>query len=223
MGQLEGVLWDMDGTSTDSAPTWRAAILVAAEELGINWDRSDQEAIHGHGMWAVAARFRSKGVRIEDISIVALIERHATELARSFVPVWLPGVQEILRTCAEAGIRCGLVTMTGRTAADAILEKLDPTLFEVIISGSDVSRPKPDPEPYMKGIEALGVSPRSCLAIEDSFVGVNSAVAAGLTTIVVNAPQSLSLSQDVIRWTTLQGKTVEDLRQVHSSALALKG
>ncbi len=216
--RLQGVLWDMDGTSTDSAPVWNAAIRAAADDLGIVWTDADQAVIRGHGMWAVAARFRSKRPGLVDASVVASIERLAVSLAASSAPVWLPGVQEMLTECAEAGVRCALVTMSGREAVEAILEALDASLFEVIVSGSDVTEPKPAPEPYLKGLEALGLSGRSCLAIEDSFVGITSAVSAGLTTLAVNAPPTAVVPGPVIRWPSLAGKGIADLRRVHSAS-----
>ncbi|GAA5153022.1 HAD family phosphatase [Microbacterium pseudoresistens] len=219
--ELRGVLWDMDGTSTDSAPLWDAAILGAAEELGVEWTGADQAVIRGHGMWAVAARFRKKGATPNEGAVVSRIERIAAMLAATSAPVWLPGVREMLIACADAGIRCALVTMSGREALEAILRALDPGLFEVIVSGSDVTEPKPSPQPYLRGLDALGLPAASCLAIEDSVVGVTSSVAAGLTTIAVNAPSTIVESDSLVRWPSMAGRSVAELRSVHTSAAAL--
>ncbi|MGB3376525.1 MAG: HAD family phosphatase [Microbacterium sp.] len=217
-GRLRGVLWDMDGTSINSASVWNAAIRTAATEVGIAWNDSDDAAVRGHGMWSVAARFQMKNADLSDAErTVAQIERFTVDLAATARPVWLPGVQEMLTACADEGVRCALVTMSGRESVEAILGALDLDLFEVIISGSDVVKPKPAPEPYLRGLDALGLTADSCVALEDSFVGITSAVSAGLTTIAVNAPSSVHISGPVTRWDTLAGRTLGDLREVHAA------
>ena len=60
-----------------------------------------------------------------------------------------------------------------------------PDVLTRIVSHDDVSRAKPDPEPYLAGARLLGVPPRDCVAVEDSEPGVESAVAAGMTVVVV--------------------------------------
>jgi beta-phosphoglucomutase-like phosphatase (HAD superfamily) len=51
--------------------------------------------------------------------------------------------------------------------------------FDAVVTAEDVSRTKPDPEPYLRAAEQLGVSTQFCVAIEDSRNGVRSAKAAG--------------------------------------------
>jgi len=55
----------------------------------------------------------------------------------------------------------------------------------VIVTGSEVIRHKPHPEPYLTAARLLGVDPVRCVAIEDSPTGTASAVAAGCTVVVV--------------------------------------
>lgn len=51
--------------------------------------------------------------------------------------------------------------------------------LEFIISNQDVSRPKPDPEMYVKAITKLGLSPQECLIVEDNENGLRAAHASG--------------------------------------------
>jgi len=57
--------------------------------------------------------------------------------------------------------------------------------FDLLITGDDVVRGKPDPEPFLKAAAALGVDPVRCLALEDSHNGVRAAHAAGMMTVMV--------------------------------------
>jgi HAD superfamily hydrolase (TIGR01509 family) len=52
--------------------------------------------------------------------------------------------------------------------------------IHVVITGDDVSSPKPSPEGYLLGALRLGVAPNRCLAIEDSRDGWLAATAAGM-------------------------------------------
>ena len=58
-------------------------------------------------------------------------------------------------------------------------------VVEVMITGDDVVRPKPDPEIYQRALHELGVGPQAAMAVEHSKVGFHTARSAGLATIVV--------------------------------------
>lgn len=58
--------------------------------------------------------------------------------------------------------------------------------FSTIVSADDVEHPKPHPEPYLLAMKRLSVLPDECVIVEDSPVGVRSAVASGARVIQVN-------------------------------------
>lgn len=72
------------------------------------------------------------------------------------------------------------------TANLRVLEIEDEIKF--FISGADVRGGKPHPEPYEQALSRLGLPPESCLAVEDSLTGVESAAAAGIATIAWPLP-----------------------------------
>ena len=57
--------------------------------------------------------------------------------------------------------------------------------FETIIAKEDVTSPKPHPEPYLRALKRLRISPKSAVAFEDSPIGLASARAAGLKVFAV--------------------------------------
>lgn len=59
------------------------------------------------------------------------------------------------------------------------------TWFDVIITGGDTVRHKPDPEPYLKAMSLLSVSGSETLVIEDSPNGIKSAKAANCTVVAI--------------------------------------
>ena len=90
------------------------------------------------------------------------------------------GAVELLTYANEKDVPCGLATSTGSslTATKLELSGLD-RHFSVIVTGDDVRRGKPNPEPFVTAARRLGQHPTRCWALEDSANGVRSALAAG--------------------------------------------
>jgi beta-phosphoglucomutase len=84
------------------------------------------------------------------------------------------------------GYRLALVTGSARSVVE---ESLVPTgvadLFEVVVTGDEVERGKPDPEPYSTAARRLGVAPAHCLAVETAPLGVRSARTAGMVCVAL--------------------------------------
>ena len=90
-----------------------------------------------------------------------------------------------------AGIRVAVVTAGHWPAVHRPLrELLGDGAVEVLVTGDEVSRPKPDPEVYRHALWQLGVRAVDAMAVEDSADGLRAAVAAGLTTVVVTTETS---------------------------------
>lgn len=90
-----------------------------------------------------------------------------------------------------AGIRVAAVTGGHWPVVHRkVRELLGDGAVEVLVTGDEVSRPKPDPEAYQRALWQLGVRAVDALAIEDSALGLRAAAAAGLTTVMVTAERS---------------------------------
>jgi spore germination protein YaaH len=129
---------------------------------------------------------------------------------RANIP-WRPGARELLDECRQAGVPTALVTMSWRRFADAVVQALPEGSFTAVITGDEVSKGKPDPEPYLVAARTLGFEPSECYAVEDSPTGVRSAVAAGCRTLAVPCAVELPLSSHYRRLDTLEGVTLRDL------------
>jgi beta-phosphoglucomutase-like phosphatase (HAD superfamily) len=104
-----------------------------------------------------------------------------------------------------------LVTMSIRPLAERMVEGMGFHAFDHIVSGDDVERPKPDPQPYLRAAQLLGVDITDCVAIEDSIPGVQSALDSGAH--VIGVPNIIKLQEQpgVTLWPSLAGRTVADL------------
>ena len=97
-----------------------------------------------------------------------------------------PGVMETISALHAARLPMVVVTSSHRVHAEHNLGTsglLD--FFEAIVPGDEVTRSKPDPEPYETGAAVLGLSPANCAAFEDSDAGITAAMAAGCRAVQI--------------------------------------
>jgi HAD superfamily hydrolase (TIGR01509 family) len=100
-----------------------------------------------------------------------------------------PGVEAFLKSIRSCGVKTGIVSGSHRTNISAALEILSLSdFFEVVISGDDYEKRKPDPKPFLEASWKLGIAPSECVAIEDSVSGCIAARDAGMKLIVVESP-----------------------------------
>ena len=216
MNQPAAVLWDMDGTIVDTEPYWFAAEFEIVEMHGGQWSHEHARALVGSDLLDSGAYMRKHGgVDREPAEIVEMLLDRVVAQLRVEVP-WRSGARELLAAVNEAGIPTALVTMSWKRFADQVVDCLPSGSFRVLVTGDEVTRGKPHPEPYVLAAERLGIDARDCVAIEDSPTGVRSALAAGCRVLgvphVVEIPHDLDQgSGQLVIATSLVGKTLNDL------------
>jgi sugar-phosphatase len=111
-----------------------------------------------------------------------------------------PGADALLSSLPAD--RWAIVTSGSRPVATGRLGCAGLPIPGTFITGEEVRRGKPDPEPYLLGAERMGLSPEHCVVIEDSPPGVASGVAAGMTVIAVattHRPSELGAAQVCVK------------------------
>ncbi|MFF1633090.1 HAD family hydrolase [Leifsonia sp. NPDC058248] len=216
------VLWDMDGTLVDTEPYWMASESELVGSFGGTWTHDDGLTLVGLGLWNSAKILQSRGVDLTPDEIVRwLTDRVQRMLDAEGVP-WRPGARELLAELRERGIPTALVTMSVRSMAEQIVSQIPFDAFDVIVSGDEVTEAKPHPEPYLRAAELLGVAPASAVAIEDSLVGLTSAVDSGAVAIGVPHTVPLPESDEHALWPSLEGKTAADLIDLFNSRAVVR-
>jgi HAD superfamily hydrolase (TIGR01509 family) len=208
---MKAVLWDMDGTLVDTEPYWIATESAMAEKYGATWTHAD--AMHLVGSDLIdSGRYIKKvmGLGLTPEEIVEELLDGVVELVDHAVP-WRPGALDLLTSLAEAGVRCGLVTMSYQRFVAPILAHLPPETFRVVVTGEQVANGKPHPEPYLTAAAALGVRAGDCVAVEDSGPGATSAEAAGCLVLVVENHVPVPGGPRRVFRETLEGLTAGDL------------
>jgi len=113
-----------------------------------------------------------------------------------------------LEACINAGIKTALGSASKNSGI--ILEKTGIAhLFNAIIDGNKVSKPKPDPEVFLKGAEELGIAPGNCVVFEDAIAGVEAAIAGGMKVVGIGSPDVLGEADMVVKG--LNEMTIEKL------------
>lgn len=103
----------------------------------------------------------------------------------------MPGAVEAIDTLHAAGYPLAVTSSGIREYIALVLDRLGiADRFRVIVTGADVTRGKPHPEPYLVTAERLGVPPAACVVFEDATVGVRAAKAAGMRCIAVPNPDA---------------------------------
>jgi HAD superfamily hydrolase (TIGR01509 family) len=212
----------MDGTLVDTEPYWMEAETELISSFGGTWTHDDGLLLVGLGLWNSAEIIKSRGVDLTPDEIVQwLTTRVQQKLDTAGVP-WRPGARELLQQLREQGVPTALVTMSVWRMAEQIVAHIPFDAFDAIVTGDEVTEPKPHPEPYLRAAQLLGVEPRDAVAIEDSVVGLASAVASGAIAIGVPHIVPLPESDEHTLWPSLEGKTVDDLSALASRRAALR-
>ncbi len=182
---MPALLFDLDGTMLNTDAIHRAVFTDMMRPYGIEVDEAFYMAnVHGR----LNADFFAEWLPEEDAQ--GLSEAKEAEFRRRLPRPFpaMPGVMELLETCAVKGWDRAVVTNAMRLNAEAMLGAIGARdFFDVIVIGEECARGKPHPDPYAEAMRQLDVAARDCIAFEDSPSGVRSAAAAGAYTVGIRS------------------------------------
>lgn len=186
------VIWDMDGVLIDSESYHFAAHKQALAEVGVPLTK---EFYIEHGLAVdvkqfYARAFAEANVHFDDAVFENVFTRKLAlynDLQHEQGIKHFPLARSIVEKLYNKGMLMAIASQVDRAE---VVRNLRGTnileYFPIIVFGGDFGlRKKPAPDMYLKAVEMLNVKPESCIAIEDSSIGARSAVAAGLTCLVV--------------------------------------
>jgi HAD superfamily hydrolase (TIGR01509 family) len=207
------LVFDFDGLICDTESTEYEAVRRVYQEHGLELALEDWLPSVGAVAPDWVADLEAVLGRPLDRSVLQAARRaHGAELLAALAP--LPGVLTLLDAARAAGVPCGVASNAQAVWVEGHLERLGVAeRFGVVVSVDRVDRPKPDPEPYLLAVAALGAAPAEAVALEDSATGAAAARAAGLFTVAVPGPMSAhqDLSDADLVVTSLGEVTLADL------------
>lgn len=193
---MKAAIFDLDGVLVDTAKYHFKAWAVLANELGYTLTETKNEHLKGVSRVDSLKQILTwADVTISADAFEAMLvakNDHYLKLIEDVGPKdALPGVHALLEALKAHNIPIALGSASKN--ARPILDRLHITsFFDAIVDGNDVTQSKPDPEVFVKGAKALGISADQCLVFEDSQAGIEAALAASMTPIAVGSASVLS-------------------------------
>jgi HAD superfamily hydrolase (TIGR01509 family) len=182
---LRAILWDNDGVLVDTEQLFYEANRDLFRPFGLELSAQhffDWYLADNCGAWHLLQPPLSEAAIEAERN--ARNVRYAARLASEHIPA-IEGVAEVLAALSPR-LRMGVVTSSNADHFDIIHQRLDLRRhFEFVLTHESYTHSKPSPEPYMLGLQRMGISAEQALVIEDSPRGLQAATAAGIRCIIL--------------------------------------
>ncbi|HYE49380.1 MAG TPA: HAD-IA family hydrolase [Azospirillaceae bacterium] len=177
------LLFDLDGTLCNTDAMHFHALRALLREHGRDIDEEGYRRLaSGRSNRDLFATLFPGNGEAENARLADRKEALFRGMADRLAP--LPGLGRLLDWADDAGLGLALVTNAPRANVDHILAALRlEGRFHALVLGDELPRSKPDPLPYLTGLERLGARAEDSLAFEDSVPGLTAARAAGIPTV----------------------------------------
>jgi len=199
------LIFDVDGVVADTeALNARASVLMFSQLYGVTVQPDDFRPFIGHGderyVEGVAEKYAVY------IDTPAAVDRRAENFFKLLNDEPLPAAPGVLGIVAAARqdpeVKLAIATSGQKAKQFPVIEGTGLSLewFDVVITGDEVDRKKPDPQIYLRTAQRLGLPPACCLVCEDAPAGVQAAKAASMTCVAVttSAPREQLQMADLI-------------------------
>jgi len=183
MQKIEAIIFDFDGVVIDSEPLYKMAEKRLFAEYGVIIPDEDWKIFRGTSEMGFYQLIRDR-YNI-DAPIDELRRKGRNFLLEAFAGGlhYFTGFEAFMRKIKDR-YKTGLVTATSGEILDWIFRNTPiRNPFSNVITAEDVNNSKPHPEPFQKICRMMNVSPENTIVIEDSIMGIRSALAAGAITI----------------------------------------
>lgn len=182
----KAVIFDKDGVLIDSEDTHIRTTVQAFKDFGIKISPEEKKWIVGRSpvdyMPIFAKKYNLTDEMMNEIDVAR--KKYFYGLLKT-APIFYKTI-DLLKSLHKMKIPIALCTQGSRKNVQATLELLGmEDYFETTVAREDCAKRKPDPEPYLVTARKLGVNPEDCLVIEDSEIGLRSALNAKMKCIVI--------------------------------------
>ena len=223
---LRAVIFDFDGVITDSEILHLRAFNQSLAQYGIEITKNDYYTMYlGFNDTDCYKLLIEKGLLKMDeqqINTLMIQKKKIFEQLAKAEGKMIEGVRDFLNMLEQNNIPMTICSGSLLTEVEMVLEEARLRhLFEVIVSGEQVKKGKPDPEGFLLSLQRLNenrenpITANQCVVIEDSHWGLEAAKAAGMHTIAVTNSydaEQLSMAEKIVN--QLNELTIDDLQQL---------
>lgn len=184
---ISAVIFDMDGVLINSEPLWKLAEQHVFAKVGLNLTDELCAQTTGFDCKDTVAYWFNKQpwTGSKPVEMIADIESFMVKAVKE-QGVAMPGVLHALFYFKNKGFKIGLASSAPLHLIKTVVNTLNiASYFEVMHSSDDEKAGKPDPAVYLATARRMGVNPEECIAIEDSYRGVQAARSANMKVIAI--------------------------------------
>lgn len=174
-----GLIFDCDGTLTDSMPLHYVAWAKALNRYGIDFPEDRFYALGGMPSRQIVSLLACElGIEVDAVQAAHEKELLFTGLLQQLMPI--PQVIDVARHF-RGKIPMAVASGGYRTIIHQQLCQIGVfDWFQAVVTAEDTTRHKPDPDVFLLAADLLKVKPAECLVYEDSLLGIQAAQAAGM-------------------------------------------
>lgn len=182
--QYDAIIFDMDGTLLDSMPSHMEAWRLASEEFNIPYDHQWHCSLGGVPTLQTSQRVMERyGLELDPAQVATRKQQIWEQMEAR--PALIPETYEVFTHFIDQK-PIGVGTGAERSHALQCLGHVGVlNRLGALITACDVSQGKPHPETFLETAKALAVEPSNCVVFEDTEIGRQAAVAAGMSCILV--------------------------------------
>ena len=197
-----GVIFDIDGVLLDSYRMHYECWQSIAEKYSITLSEKDFDSLFGRRGSEIVRQIWGQNLPEEQ---VGQIHRRKQALYRENLQVHFPdndGAIQLIDSLAAEGFVLGIGSSAPPENVEMSLNGLDrANSFKAVVTGSDVTRGKPNPQVFLLAAQRMGVKPSDCAVIEDAPAGIAAALSGGMTAIALAGtapPERLTMAHLVV-------------------------
>ena len=184
---IQGVLFDLDGTLLDSAPDLYAALVAQCEEEGVPPPpyAPVREVVSRGARAVLRCAFAARDEPALELLMPRYLELYRQVMAQQTST--FEGIDDLLVRIEADGLRWGIVTNKPAFLTDELVSRIGwASRAGAVVSGDTLPVKKPDPAPVLLACERAGVEPLHCLFVGDDRRDIQAGAAAGLYTVAVS-------------------------------------
>jgi beta-phosphoglucomutase len=188
---IKAILFDLDGVIVDSLHYHYLAWDHMFKEIGGSVTEESIFLTEGMNSFEILPHFLKQfKVELPEERHKKFIEEKRKYFRQIAKLTYYPYAFETISELRDRGYTTALVTACARKNMEMSIDTEHQKLFDFIISGDDVPRSKPNPDPYLIAQKTLGLEVSDCVAVENAPLGVESVKNAGMICIAVESTLS---------------------------------